>query len=135
MLNANYMKAKLSDVYEMAYPGPCMHEFVMTLEGLKKKAGVTAMDIAKSMLDYGIHPPTMYFPLIVHEALMVEPTETEPRDTLDQAVEALHEIYKKAVEEPESLHGAPYKTPIGRPDEVTAARKPVVRYHWEEHAD
>ena len=84
----------------MAYPGPCMHEFVMTLEGLKKKAGVTAMDIAKSMLDYGIHPPTMYFPLIVHEALMVEPTETEPRDTLDQAVEALHEIYKKAVEEP-----------------------------------
>lgn len=135
VLNANYMKTKLSDVYEMAYPGPCMHEFVMTLEGLKKKAGVTAMDIAKSMLDYGIHPPTMYFPLIVHEALMVEPTETEPRDTLDQAVEALHEIYKKAVEEPESLHGAPYKTPIGRPDEVTAARKPVVRYHWEEHAD
>ena len=118
VLNANYMKAKLSDVYEMAYPGPCMHEFVMTLEGLKKKAGVSAMDIAKSMLDYGIHPPTMYFPLIVHEALMVEPTETEPKETLDQAVEA--------------LHGAPYKTPIGRPDEVKAARKPVLRYHWEE---
>ena len=132
VLNANYMKAKLSDVYEMAYPGPCMHEFVMTLEGLKKKAGVSAMDIAKSMLDYGIHPPTMYFPLIVHEALMVEPTETEPKETLDQAVEALHEIYRKALENPEDLHGAPYKTPIGRPDEVKAARKPVLRYHWEE---
>lgn len=132
VLNANYMKAKLSDVYEMAYPGPCMHEFVMTLEGLKKKAGVSAMDIAKSMLDYGIHPPTMYFPLIVHEALMVEPTETEPKETLDQAVEALHEIYRKALEHPEALHGAPYKTPIGRPDEVKAARKPVLRYHWEE---
>ena len=116
----------------MAYPGPCMHEFVMTLEGLKKKAGVSAMDIAKSMLDYGIHPPTMYFPLIVHEALMVEPTETEPKETLDQAVEALHEIYRKALENPEALHGAPYKTPIGRPDEVKAARKPVLRYHWEE---
>ena len=132
VLNANYMKAKLSDVYEMAYPGPCMHEFVMTLEGLKKKAGVSAMDIAKSMLDHGIHPPTMYFPLIVHEALMVEPTETEPKETLDQAVEALHEIYRKALENPEALHGAPYKTPIGRPDEVKAARKPVLRYHWEE---
>ena len=132
VLNANYMKAKLSDVYEMAYPGPCMHEFVMTLEGLKKKAGVSAMDIAKSMLDYGIHPPTMYFPLIVHEALMVEPTETEPKETLDQAVEALHEIYRKALENPEALHGAPYKTPIGRPDEVKATRKPVLRYHWEE---
>ena len=132
VLNANYMKAKLSDVYEMAYPGPCMHEFVMTLEGLKKKAGVSAMDIAKSMLDYGFHPPTMYFPLIVHEALMVEPTETEPKETLDQAVEALHEIYRKALENPEALHGAPYKTPIGRPDEVKAARKPVLRYHWEE---
>ena len=132
VLNANYMKAKLSDVYEMAYPGPCMHEFVMTLEGLKKKAGVSAMDIAKSMLDYGIHPPTMYFPLIVHEALMVEPTETEPKETLDQAVEALHEIYRKALENPEALHGAPYKTPIGRPDEAKAARKPVLRYHWEE---
>ena len=132
VLNANYMKAKLSDVYEMAYPGPCMHEFVMTLEGLKKKAGVSAMDIAKSMLDYGIHPPTMYFPLIVHEALMVEPTETEPKETLDQAVESLHEIYRKALENPEALHGAPYKTPIGRPDEVKAARKPVLRYHWEE---
>ena len=132
VLNANYMKAKLSDVYEMAYPDPCMHEFVMTLEGLKKKAGVSAMDIAKSMLDYGIHPPTMYFPLIVHEALMVEPTETEPKETLDQAVEALHEIYRKALENPEALHGAPYKTPIGRPDEVKAARKPVLRYHWEE---
>ena len=132
VLNANYMKAKLSDVYEMAYPGPCMHEFVMTLEGLKKKAGVSAMDIAKSMLDYGIHPPTMYFPLIVHEALMVEPTETEPKETLDQAVEAHHEIYRMALENPEALHGAPYKTPIGRPDEVKAARKPVLRYHWEE---
>ena len=94
VLNANYMRVKLSDVYEMAYDEICMHEFVMSLEHLKHEKGVTAMDIAKSLLDYGIHPPTMYFPLIVHEALMVEPTETESRETLDEAIEVFHKIIK-----------------------------------------
>lgn len=132
VLNANYMRVKLSDVYDMAYNETCMHEFVMSLEKMKHKNGVTAMDIAKALLDYGIHPPTMYFPLIVHEALMVEPTETEPRETLDEAIDVLHKIYEQAVADPEALHGAPHLTPIGRPDEVTAARKPVLRYTWEE---
>ena len=89
------------------------------------------MDIAKTLLDYGIHPPTMYFPLIVHEALMVEPTETESRETLDEAIEVFHKIYEQALADPEALHSAPHLTPIGRPDEVTAARKPVLRYTWE----
>lgn len=128
VLNANYMRVKLSDVYKMAYDETCMHEFVMTLEDLKHQIGVSAMDIAKALLDYGIHPPTMYFPLIVHEALMVEPTETESRETLDEAIEVFHKIYETAMADPQSLHLAPHSTPIGRPDEVTAARKPVLRY-------
>lgn len=132
VLNANYMRVKLSDVYDMAYDETCMHEFVMSLEKMKHKNGVTAMDIAKALLDYGIHPPTMYFPLIVHEALMVEPTETEPKETLDEAIEVLHKIYEQALADPEQLHSAPHLTPIGRPDEVAAARKPVLRYTWEE---
>ena len=131
VLNANYMKVKLSDVYDMAYNETCMHEFVMSLEGMKHKNGVTAMDIAKALLDYGIHPPTMYFPLIVHEALMVEPTETESKETLDEAIQVFHKIYETAMASPEELHSAPHTTPIGRPDEVTAARKPVLRYTWE----
>lgn len=130
MLNANYMKVKLSDIYKMAYEETCMHEFVMTLEGLKHDIGVSAMDIAKSLLDYGIHPPTMYFPLIVHEALMVEPTETESRETLDEAIAVFRKIYEEALKDPQRLHGAPYDTPIGRPDEVTAARKPVLKYDF-----
>ena len=128
VLNANYMKVKLSDVYDMAYNETCMHEFVMSLEGMKHKNGVTAMDIAKALLDYGIHPPTMYFPLIVHEALMVEPTETESKETLDEAIEVFRSIYEKAKADPQSLHQAPVKTPVRRLDEVTAARKPVLRY-------
>lgn len=128
VLNANYLKVKLSDVYDMAYDETCMHEFVMSLEGMKQKNGVTAMDIAKALLDYGVHPPTMYFPLIVHEALMVEPTETESKETLDEAVDIFHKIYEEAIKNPEELHSAPHTTPIGRPDEVAAARKPVLRY-------
>ena len=131
VLNANYMRHKLSDVYQMASPGLCMHEIVMDLEKLKHETGVTAMDVAKALLDYGIHPPTMYFPLIVHEALMAEPTETEDRETLDEAIEVFHKIYQQAHENPQSLKDSPHLTPIGRPDEVTAARKPVLRYRWE----
>ncbi len=128
VLNANYMMESLKDLYDMPYEGPCMHEFVMSLEGLKKETGVAAMDIAKSLLDFGMHPPTMYFPLIVHEALMIEPTETESKEALDQAIEVFRELYKKAHEDGESLKNAPYHTPVRRLDEVTAARKPVLKY-------
>lgn len=91
----------------MAFDTGCMHEFVMTLEKLKKEKDVSAMDVAKALLDNGIHPPTMYFPLIVHEALMVEPTETEPREVLDHAIEVFRSIYQTAMEQPESLHEMP----------------------------
>ena len=105
-----------------------MHEFVMTLENLKKEKGVTAMDIAKALLDNGIHPPTMYFPLIVEEALMVEPTETETRETLDHAIEVFRSIYIQAQEHPEQMHELPLHTPVRRLDEVGAARNPRLRY-------
>ncbi len=132
VLNANYMMKKLAGHFEMAYDTTCMHEFVMTLEREKKTLGVSAMDVAKTLLDYGMHPPTMYFPLIVHEALMVEPTETESRETLDAAAAALIEILERAKTDPEALRTAPHTTPIGRPDEVAAARHPVLRYHFPE---
>lgn len=128
VLNANYLMHQLEGHYDMAYHGPCMHEFVMTLETLKKETGVSAMDVAKRLIDFGIHPPTMYFPLIVHEALMVEPTETESRETLDHAAQVFLEILQEARKDPESLHEAPHNAPIGRPDEVGAARHPVLRY-------
>ena len=107
-----------------------MHEFVMRLEELKKETGVSAMDVAKRLLDFGIHPPTMYFPLIVHEALMVEPTETESRETLDKGVEVFLKILEEAKTNPEVVTGAPHNTVISRPDEVKAAREPKVRYEF-----
>ncbi len=131
VLNANYMMHQLKDLYPMAFPEPCMHEFVMCLEHLKHEEDVSAMDVAKALLDYGIHPPTMYFPLIVHEALMVEPTETESRETLDEAVRAFREIHDRARTDAKSLHEAPHNTYIRRPDEVQAARKPVLRHVFE----
>ena len=131
VLNANYLKKKLEDIYPMAYPGTCMHEFVMDLSKIKEKTGVTALDIAKGLLDGGIHPPTMYFPLIVHEALMFEPTETESRETLDEAAELLRKLYRTACENPKELHEAPIHTPVRRLDEVQAARKPVLRYSYD----
>lgn len=130
VLNANYMMHKLMDLYHVPYPGHCMHEFVVSLEALKKEKGVAAIDIAKAMLDYGMHPPTMYFPLIVHEALMLEPTETETKETLDDAVVVLKKLYEEALQNPEAFHAKPEKTVIGRPDEVTAARNPVLRYQF-----
>lgn len=104
-----------------------MHEFVMSLADLKKETGVSAKDVAKAMLDYGMHAPTMYFPLIVEEALMVEPTETESKETLDWACDCIIEILKRAKEDPAAVQAAPVHTPIGRPDEVTAARSPRLR--------
>lgn len=131
VLNANYMMASLKDIYPMAYDEICMHEFVMSLEELKKQTGVSAMDIAKGLLDHGIHPPTMYFPLIVHEALMVEPTETESKETMDEAIEVFRMLYKDAFENPEALHAAPLNAAVTRLDEVGAARNPVLRYKEE----
>lgn len=131
VLNANYMKKKLTGGgYLPAYDGLCMHEFVVTLEQLKKETGVSALDVAKSMLDRGFHPPTMYFPLIVHEALMFEPTETESPETLDAVCDVLLDILQKASEAPGAAHAAPLTTAVGRPDETAAARHPVVRYDW-----
>ena len=130
VLNANYMMSLLKGKYDMAYDTICMHEFVMTLEKLKHDYGVAAMDVAKRLLDFGIHPPTMYFPLIVHEALMIEPTETESRETLDKAAELFLNILKEAKTNGEELHHAPHDCYIGRPDEVNAARKPVLAYNF-----
>ncbi len=131
VLNANYMKHLLSGHCTMATEGLCMHEFVVSMETLKKETGVSAMDIAKALLDYEMHPPTMYFPLIVHEALMFEPTETEAKETLDWACGVLIELIAKAYTDPEALKAAPLTTPISRPDEVAAARKPRLRYQPE----
>ena len=128
VLNCNYMMSHLKDLYDIAFDTGCMHEFVMTLENLKEEKGVTAMDIAKALLDNGIHPPTMYFPLIVEEALMVEPTETETRETLDHAIEVFRSIYIQAQEHPEQMHELPLHTPVRRLDEVGAARNPRLRY-------
>ena len=132
VLNANYLMAKLKGTYTPAYDRVCMHEFVLDLSDLKKATGVTALDVSKSLIDEGIHPPTMYFPLIVHEALMLEPTETEGPETLDHAADVLRMLYQKAYDDAEAMHTAPHHMPIGRPDEVKAARHPVLRWQPEE---
>lgn len=131
VLNANYMMHQLKDTYDLAYDQTCMHEFVISLNKEKHDCNVSAMDIAKALLDYGIHPPTMYFPLIVHEALMIEPTETETRETLDHAVDVFKQIMADAMKNPESIHQAPLLTPVRRLDEVKAAREPHLRYKWD----
>ena len=128
VLNANYMMKRLSEKYAMAYAGPCMHEFVMTLQDLKDATGCSAMDVAKGLLDHGIHPPTMYFPLIVHEALMIEPTETESQETMDEVCRVFLDLWDLAHQNPQALHDAPTRTPVRRLDEVGAARNPVLRY-------
>ena len=128
VLNANYLRVRLSEAYHMAYQETCMHEFVMTLQPEKEELQVSAMDIAKALLDYGIHPPTMYFPLIVHEALMIEPTETESPENLEELISAFMEIHRKAQEDPEWIRSAPHKTEISRLDEVQAARNPKLHY-------
>lgn len=131
VLNANYIRVKLSDCYQMAYDETCMHEFVMSLEQEKHDIHVSAMDIAKALLDYGIHPPTMYFPLIVHEALMVEPTETESKENLDELIHAFREIHETTKKTPEVIQSAPHTTVVKRLDEVGAARNPKLRYQFE----
>jgi glycine dehydrogenase subunit 2 len=128
VLNANYMQAKLSEYFDVAYKGLCMHEFVLTLQKVEEKTGVTALDVSKTLLEYGIHPPTMYFPLIVPEALMVEPTETESKETMDEAIEVFKKVFEGIQTTPEHLHDMPLTTLIRRPDEVTAARTPKLRF-------
>ena len=131
VLNANYMQACLKEDFDLAYDVICMHEFVLTLEELHKETGVSALDLAKGLLDNGIHPPTMYFPLIVHEALMIEPTETEPKEMLDEAIAVFKSLKKVAYEDPQALHDAPLHTPVRRLDDVRAARIPVLKYSFE----
>jgi glycine dehydrogenase subunit 2 len=128
VLNANYLLSQVKDILPVPHGNRCMHEFVASAAKPKAERDVSAMDIAKRLLDHGFHAPTVYFPLIVHEALMIEPTETESKATLDAFAAALTQI---VAESPELLHDAPQSTPICRPDEVAAARKPVLRWRAE----
>ncbi|HEX2914281.1 MAG TPA: aminomethyl-transferring glycine dehydrogenase subunit GcvPB [Chloroflexia bacterium] len=128
VLNANYLMNRLRGTYEVAYDRTCMHEFVLTGKPQKQKYGVKTLDIAKRLLDFGYHSPTIYFPLIVEEAIMIEPTETESKTTLDQFAETMLQIAREAEEQPELVKNAPYTTPVVRLDETTAARKPQIRF-------
>ena len=134
VLNANYLLARLRDVYELPFDRLCMHEFVLSARGLKREHGITALDVAKRLQDFGIHPPTIYFPLIVPEALMIEPTETETKERLDAFVDAMQRIVQEAGEDPDLLRRAPHHRPVGRLDEVRAARSPVVKHDFGEQS-
>ena len=126
-LNANYIKESLKDVYELPIDTTCCHEFVF--DGLKDKTtGVTTMDVAKRLLDYGYHAPTIYFPLLFHESLMIEPTENESKQTIDAFIATMHRIAEEARTEPDTVKSAPHNTPIGRVDDVLAAKHPVLTY-------
>ena len=125
-LGANYIKESLKDCYKLPIPTVCKHEFVF--DGLIEDNGVTTLDVAKRLLDYGFHAPTIYFPLLFHQAIMIEPTETESLETLDAFIDVMRKIAEEAKTSPELLHAAPHNTPIGRPDETRAARQPIVKY-------
>ena len=134
VLNANYLLARLQstrdDVAEylpLAYGELCLHEFVLSGGPMKRELGIKTLDLAKRLLDFGFHPPTVYFPLLVDEALMVEPTETETKETLDAFADAIAAILREAAEDPEIARNAPYTTPVRRLDEVGAAKRPVIR--------
>ncbi|MFN2389716.1 MAG: aminomethyl-transferring glycine dehydrogenase subunit GcvPB [Actinomycetota bacterium] len=127
VLNANYLRTLVKDAFPTAYPGACMHEFVCTAKPLKKH-GVKAMDVAKRLIDLGYHPPTVYFPLVVEEALMVEPTETESKETIDGLAAALNQIAREAADDPDLVRSAPTTTPVRRPDEARAAR--ALKLRW-----
>ncbi|MFH1857864.1 MAG: aminomethyl-transferring glycine dehydrogenase subunit GcvPB [Candidatus Omnitrophota bacterium] len=132
ILNANYLLKNLESFYEVPYPGMCMHEFVLSGSRQKEK-GVRALDIAKRLIDFGIHPPTVYFPLIVPEALMIEPTETESRQTLDRFVSVMKQMAEDAKVRPELFHKAPAAASVCRLDEVSAARNPIVKWEKKPH--
>ena len=131
-LNANYVKECLKDAYKLPLPTVCKHEFVydgLVNDGAREGVpGATTLDVAKRLLDFGYHAPTIYFPLLFHQALMIEPTETESLETLDAFCEVMHKIAAEAAEDPQILHDAPHNAPIGRPDETAAARQPILKY-------
>ena len=129
VLNANYVMNKLKEYFDLPFNQRCMHEFVLSAQK-QKEAGVSALDIAKRLLDYGIHPPTVYFPLIVKEALMIEPTETESKETLDEFIDIMINIIKEAESNPDTVKSAPHNTPVARLDEVKAARNLILRYEF-----
>jgi glycine dehydrogenase subunit 2 len=134
VLNANYLLARLRDAYELPYDRLCMHEFVLSGRRLKREHGVSTLDVAKRLMDYGFHPPTVYFPLVVPEALMIEPTETETIESLDAFADAMIAIAREAAEAPELLWQAPHSRPVRRLDEVKAARRAIVKYGFGEHS-
>ncbi|HYX87566.1 MAG TPA: aminomethyl-transferring glycine dehydrogenase subunit GcvPB [Gaiellales bacterium] len=133
VLNANYVLARLKDAYDLPVDRLCMHEFVVSARTLRREHGVTALDVAKRLMDHGFHPPTIYFPLIVSEALMIEPTETETRETLDAFCEAMLAIVQEARDDPQQLKDAPHTRPVRRLDEAEAAKRLTVRYLFEDH--
>ncbi len=128
VINANYILSQLKGYYDLPYDRTCMHEVVFSATNLRREHGVRAMDVAKRLIDYGIHPPTMYFPLVVDEALMIEPTETESKETLDYFIEVMKQITVEAAQDPDLLHDAPHNTPNTRLDEARAARRPDLRW-------
>ena len=128
VMAANYVRVRLADAYDVPFDRICKHEVVLSGRRQKREHGVTTLDIAKAILDHGIHPPTIYFPLIVEEALMIEPTETESIETLDRFIDVMHDIARRASSDPESLKRAPLTTPVGRLDEASAARRPDLRH-------
>jgi len=130
VLAANYLRVRLADAYDLPYDRICKHEVVFSGRRQKRQHGITTLDIAKAILDHRIHPPTIYFPLIVEEALMIEPTETESLDTLDAFVEIMHGIAEQAIEDPDALRRSPLTTPVGRLDEAAAARRPDLRHEF-----
>jgi glycine dehydrogenase subunit 2 len=135
VLNANYLLARMKDAYDLPFDRLCMHEFVLSARNLKREHGITALDVAKRLMDHGFHPPTIYFPLIVPEALMIEPTETETKETLDAFADAMLAIAAEAADDPETIKRAPHHRPVARLDEVKAAKRAVVRYRFEDHPD
>jgi glycine dehydrogenase subunit 2 len=135
VLNANYLLARLRGAYDLPYDRLCMHEFVLSARNLKRDHGITALDVAKRLMDFDIHPPTIYFPLVVPEALMIEPTETEPKERLDHFVDVMLRIAQEAADDPEVLRSAPHNRPVRRLDEVKAAKRAIVKYGFEEHPD
>jgi glycine dehydrogenase subunit 2 len=128
VLNANYLLARLRGVFEVPFGSMCMHEFVLSAQRFKECCSVGALDFAKALLDRSYHPPTMYFPMIVHEALMVEPTETEAPEALDAFADTLLELAALARKDPRQLSEAPVHTPVRRLDEVRAAKNPILRW-------
>jgi glycine dehydrogenase subunit 2 len=125
VLNANYLRARVAEIFDVPHPGPCMHEFVASARTILREKKIKAMDICKRLLDFGFHAPTVYFPLVVAEAMMMEPTETESKETLDAFADALVKI---KAEEPELLRTAPHSQIVSRPDETKAAKEPALRW-------